>query len=38
VSRHLVVASLMLTLALTWEILKWMARGARARLTAQSAQ
>jgi ABC-type spermidine/putrescine transport system permease subunit I len=38
VARHLVVACLMLALALAWEILKWMGRGARARLTAQSAQ
>jgi hypothetical protein len=38
VSRHLVVACLMLALALVWEILKWMGRGARARLTTQSAQ
>jgi hypothetical protein len=38
VSRHLVVACLMLVLALAWEILKWMGRGARARLTAHSAQ
>jgi hypothetical protein len=28
----------MLVLALAWEILKWMGRGARARLTAHSAQ
>jgi hypothetical protein len=28
----------MLSLALAWEILKWMGRGARTRLTAQSAQ
>ena len=32
VSRHLVVACLMLALALGWEILKWAARGTRARL------
>jgi hypothetical protein len=38
VSRHLVMACLMLSLALAWEILKWMGRGARTRLTAQSAQ
>jgi hypothetical protein len=38
VSRHLVVACLMLVLALAWEILKWMGRGVRARLTAHSAQ
>jgi hypothetical protein len=38
VSRHLVVACLMLALALAWEILKWMGRGARARLTTQSAE
>jgi hypothetical protein len=31
VSRHLVIASIMLTLALGWEILKWAGRGARAR-------
>jgi len=31
-SRHLVVACLMLALALAWEMLKWMVRGARARL------
>ena len=35
VSRHLVVASLMLTLALVWEILKWMLRGVRAWLSAR---
>jgi len=38
VSRHLVVACLMLALALAWEILKWMGRGARAQFSAQSAQ
>jgi hypothetical protein len=38
VSRHLVVACLMLALALAWEILKWMGRGVRARLTTHSAQ
>jgi hypothetical protein len=38
VARHLVIACLMLALALVWEILKWMGRGARARLTAQSTQ
>jgi hypothetical protein len=31
-SRHLVVACLMLALALGWEMLKWMVRGTRARL------
>src|SRR5262245_3163855 len=32
VSRHLVIASLMLALALVWEITKAVGRGARARL------
>src|SRR5262249_15205412 len=32
VSRHLVVACLMLAIALVWETLKWMARATRARL------
>ena len=36
VGRHLVIASLMLTLALIWEILKWMGRGVRARLHPQT--
>src|SRR5262245_44096108 len=31
-SRHLIVACLMLTLALAWEIVKWALRGTRARL------
>lgn len=34
VSRHLVIASLMLALALVWEITKAVGRGARARLRA----
>ena len=34
VSRHLVIASLMLALALVWEITKAVGRGARARLSA----
>src|SRR5262249_49074217 len=34
VSRHLVIASLMLAIALTWEVVKWMGRGVRARLRA----
>jgi hypothetical protein len=38
VSRHLVVACLMLAIALAWEIVKWMGRGARARFTARTAQ
>ena len=38
VSRHLVIASLMLTIALVWEILKWAVRGARARWRPQPAQ
>jgi hypothetical protein len=38
VARHLVIACLMLSLALAWEILKWMGRGARERLSTQSAQ
>jgi hypothetical protein len=37
VSRHIVIASLMLALALVWEILKWAARGARARFSTQAA-
>jgi hypothetical protein len=36
VARHLVVACLMLALALVWEIVKWMGRGARARLSASA--
>src|SRR5215467_1292747 len=36
VGRHLVIASLMLTLALGWEILKWLGRGVRARLHPQT--
>jgi hypothetical protein len=36
VSRHLVVACLMLAIALVWETVKWMARGARARLARSS--
>jgi len=40
VARHLVIASIMLALALVWEITKAVGRGARARLSAsrQSAQ
>ena len=38
VARHLVVACLMLALALIWEMSKALGRGARARLSAQSAQ
>ncbi len=38
VARHLVVACLMLALALGWEMLKWVARGTRARLAARGAQ
>src|SRR5262245_810465 len=34
VSRHLVIASIMLALALVWEITKAVGRGARARLSA----
>jgi len=36
-ARHLVVASLMLTIALVWESLKWMVRGAYARLARSNA-